>query len=217
MEDEHVSTPSPETPEIQPVVEQITEEDTPTAGPKRSKKWFIIGGALVVFLALAAFLGARLLRPPAAAGPGGGGGVFLSSKGGPGGGSKSVSIHMTPAKEVPQTKSSTSGLFVRRQDQSIFIGTGRVSMMISKGANGSSTPSGSYDGPVVEVVITHDTKVFQDITDMDPGNISASGGVATVQQIVKPGTLDDLGANSMVSVWGDKQGERFVASVITFR
>jgi hypothetical protein len=213
MEDNQISTPSQETPEIQPAA----EEETPSTGPNRSKKWFIIGGALVVFLALAAFLGARLLKPKMQAGPGGGGGIYLSSKGGPGGGAKSVSIHMIPAKELPQTKSSTSGLFVRRQDQSIFIGTGRISMMISKSANGSSTPSGSYDGPVVEVVITHDTQVFQDITDMNPGNIADKGGTANVQQIVKPGLLEDIGANSMVEVWGDKQGDRYVASTITFR
>lgn len=214
MEDNPNITPLSETPNTQPA----PEEETAVARPARSKKWLIIGGALVVFLALAAFLGARLLKPQIQMGSASGGGMFFSSKGGPGGGQKSVRVNMTPAKEVPQTRSDASGLFVRREDQSIFIGTGRVSMMITKGKDGSSSPSGSYDGPVKEVVINHDTKVYQDITDMNPGNLeSKDNGVMQVQQIVKPGSLDDIGSNSVITVWGDKQGDRYIAKVIVFR
>ncbi len=214
MEENLTPTPSQETPVAQPA----PEEEALPVKPTRLKKWFIIGGALVIFLALAAFLGARLLKPQGAANAAGGGGMFFSSKGGPGG-AKSVRINMIPAQEVPQTKADAAGLFVRREDQSIFIGTGNVRMLAKPGSGGSSDVSGSYDGPVVEVVVTHETKVYQDLTDMNPGNLEnvKNGSEMKIQQVVKPGSLDDLGKNSLVSVWGDKQGDRYIAKVVVFR
>src|SRR5512133_1470166 len=104
MEDNRNLNPVQETPEsiesseTQP--ELVEELSFPTQA--RSKKWFIIGGVLIVFLALAAFLGARLLKPQAAVGSGNNGMMFVSKGGGAAGAGKSVRINMTPAKELPQ-------------------------------------------------------------------------------------------------------------------
>ncbi len=137
--------------------------------------------------------------------------MVFSSKG------KSVRLNLVPAKELPQEKASTTGLFVRRQDQSIFIGTGKISSMAAPGSGGSSVSS-SYDGPLVEVVITHDTQIYQDITDITPSNVDLNkGGQVNIQQVLTPGSLDDLGSNSEVSVWGDKQGGRYIAKAISYR
>ncbi len=224
MEDNSNTLAPQETPEVPPVMEMevapVSEEETSSPSPARSKKWLIIGGILIVFLAVAAFLGARLLKPQTTLqGDPGGKGLMMMGGGGKGGpGAKSVRLDLKPAKEVPQEKATTAGLFVRREDQSIFIGTGRVTMAIKKGPGGAEgQPSSSYDGPVVEVVINHETKVYQDITDFTPPDQAANGGTITMQQVVKPGSLDDIGSNSMISVWGDKQGDRYIAKVITFR
>jgi hypothetical protein len=220
MEDNQSLTPSQETPPVA-LENPPAEEDNPPA-PGRSIKWFIIGGVLVIFLAAAAFLGARLLKP-AALDKGGGSGPMLVMKGGPGGGAsqKSLRLDIDPAPELPKENPTTNGIFVRREDQSIFIGTGNLRMMFKKSANnsgGEGETSSSYDGPVVEVVSNHETKVYQDITDMTPPDPSTtSGGTFKVKQVLKPGSLDDLGKNSMVTMWGDKQGDRFIARVIVFR
>ena len=66
------------------------------------------------------------------------------------------------------------------------------------------------------MVINHQTRIYQDITEM-PEPDKAENGVVNAQQVVKDGSLDDLGANSMVTVWGEKQGDRFIAKVIVFR
>lgn len=207
-----------DSPEIPAVLTDQMEDEEEEISPRHkslSKKWLIIGGVLLVFLAAAAFLGARLLKPPSTAN-GEGNGSGLVFKGGPGGG-KSVRLNMLPAPELPKDKSAKSGLFVRREDQSIFIGTGNVRMAVRKSssANAPSDVSSHYDGPVVEVVVTHETKIYQDITEMTPPD--SSKGEVTLQQVVKPGSLDDLGANMLVQVWGDKQGDRIVASTIVYR
>jgi hypothetical protein len=202
-----------ETPEAEVDEEELVLE------PKRSKKWWIIGALLVIFLGAAAFLGARLLRPPDQTSSGGDMRFSISGGGGQVAAQRSVRLNLKPAPEIPTEAPTISGLFVRREDQSIFIGTGRVQLAIRVGPGGSGSgegPSSSYDGPVMEVVVNHETKIYQDITDIMPPD-QAEGDTLTLQQEVKPGSLDDLGSNSMVTVWGEKRGDRYIARVITFR
>ncbi len=92
-------------------------------------------------------------------------------------------------------------------------------MMFKKGAGGSgASPAGgessaNYDGPVVEVVVTNQTAVYKDTTDM---NLGLTSGEEQIQQTVAPGSLDEIGQDSMVSVWGRKSGDRLIAEVLVY-
>jgi hypothetical protein len=183
--------------------------------PKKRRTGLIIGGivALVVVLAAAAFVAGRLMnaqaQPQAA-----GGNFVVSSRGGPGGPvTKRFSIQSAP--ELPASQPDIAGVFVRREDKSIFVGTGNVRTMVKASSPGAKPEmSSDYDGPVMEIVVTHDTQVYQDMTEMSFDKMPESG---KLQQVVKPGSLDDIGANSMVQAWGEKQGDRLVARVLAFR
>jgi hypothetical protein len=216
MENTENNQPAGEEQEIQIVKDMDLDEEEIEKPSKGSKKWLILGAVLLVFLAAAVFLGARLLKPQANQ-KFGGGSEMMISKGGPSGG-KSVQVDMKPAKEIPQEQPTQSGIFVRREDQSIFIGTGNITMMAKKqaGSGGAPEVSSSYDGPVVEVVIDHKTMIYHDTTEM-PEPDKAVNGVVTAQQTVESGLLDDLGSNTQVTVWGEKQGDRFIARVIVYR
>jgi hypothetical protein len=185
-----------EHPEIK--IEEASPVVEPT--PKKHSGWIISGIVLVIFLAGAAFLAGKLLNRPASYAPGKGGMMF-----------NNVQIELTPAPELPTTPPKTTGVFVSRQDNSISIGTGKV---VTNASPGSSLRT-AFDGPIVEVVMTHDTLIYKDTTDMpEPREGSAAQVVA---QVVEPGSLDDLGANTMVTVWGEKQGDRIIAGVIVYR
>src|SRR5262245_32968092 len=101
-------------------------QESPTPAPRKTKVPYIIGGIIVVLLlAGAAFVGARLLNGQGLPFVSAGGGTGPSlSLGGPGG--KMVKLDIEPSKELPQTPADVSGLFDHRQDNSIFVGTGRV-------------------------------------------------------------------------------------------
>ena len=198
------------------------EEESSTTTPGWSKKWIVIGAILVISLVAAVFLGARMVKAQSSANGGNTIDTGLQNLVKGGAYSKSNQIDLIPAKEIPQEKLTTKGLFLGREDQRIFLGTGQVQLMAKdpSGSSGSSSDvAGGYYGPVVEVVITHETKIYLDITEMDPPEKASSGtgGIVTVQQVVKPGSLDDLGKYSTVYIWGDKQGDRYIAKVITFR
>jgi hypothetical protein len=184
----------------------------------QNKKLYIILAVVIVVVAASAFVGGRLInRQVGSLG-------FLPF--GNGGGMVSLSVNMTPAPELPTTRPDATGTFVERKDNTITVQT--ISMEMGKGggvvvavgsadgANGSVTnSSGGGDGPKVEVVVTNQTKIYRDATDM--GEPPSSGNqTITIQQIVEPGTLDDLKSQTMVMVWGRKNGDRIIADVISY-
>ena len=157
----------------------------------------IIGGivALALLLAGAAFVGGRLLTGQGLAG---GPGLF-------GGGGKDVvrinPADLQPAEELPQTPADYWGLFDHRQDNSIFI-TEKVSV---------NAPA----GPMLEVVVTTQTILYEDVTMRQFDGPPPQG--QKIQQILEPGTLDEIVQESSIVVWGRRTSDRIIADVLVFK
>jgi hypothetical protein len=189
-------------------------EETPA--PKKSNRAYWIGAGLIILLGVTAFIAMRYFtQRDAFGGPVrfGESGPAISISGGPGGGGEQTfALDITPAEELPKTEPEARGLFVERKDNSIFIGTGEVKVMVSAG-QGDEEPvvDADYSGDKVEVVISNDTIIYRDATELDPENPGA-----TVQQVVELGTIDDISPQSSISVWGRKAGDRIIADVIVF-
>jgi len=175
----------------------------------------IIGGIviLVVLLGGAAFIGGRLLNTQAQAPSSSGGMIVQTSQ--QGGSRQTMKIETIPAKELPQEPAAIRGIFLRRQDSSVFIGTGQVQMMARKNSDGTMSMSSSHDGPDVEIVLTHDTTIYRDVTLKQFGGQPPPGEVK-LQQVVEPGTLDEIGENSMLVVWGERRGDRVTATTVVY-
>jgi hypothetical protein len=183
----------------------------------QNKKLYIILAVVVIVVAGAAFVGGRFLNGQA--GP-----LGLLPFGPNGGGRVSIAVNMTPAPELPVTRPEVTGTFVERNDNTITIQSvsmemgGKGGIVLSTGPDSGGGPSNSTmggDGPKVDVVITNETKIYRDATDM--GEPPKSGNeTITVQQVMEPGTLDDLKNQTMVMVWGRKNGDRIIADVISY-
>jgi len=107
-------------------------------------------------------------------------------------------IAITPAPELPARQPETIGTFVERNDNTLKIQTVSIEM-----GNGENT------GPIVEVVTTNQTLIYRDITELNKD--------ATFdQQVVRVGVLDELKSQSMVMVWGRRNGDRIIADVISY-
>jgi hypothetical protein len=204
-----------------------TQVEINPARKNRTPLYIALGVCAVILLAAAAFLAGRMMNQQAnsptgpqmilgAGGPDGSGFAVGESAG-----MVSMEIRMIPAPELPQTQPEVNGLFTRRDDNSIYIGTFNEGMGIIASSGSSSLDDGSPSfetsgpapsGPEVEVVVTADTKIYYDTTQIDPSNPPQGD----IQQEVEEGSLDDLGSDSMVTVWGTRTGDRVVADVIFY-
>ncbi|MEW6401768.1 MAG: hypothetical protein AB1649_08210 [Chloroflexota bacterium] len=174
----------------------------------QNKKTYIVLAIVVVVIAAAAYIGGRLLN--GRAGPLG---LFqLGDSGGP----RSMAVNMTSAPELPATDPEARGNFVEQQDNIIIVATFSLEAggggVASGPGGGGRSASDDDSGPKVEVVVTSETVIYRDTTQFSPPS-EASENLA-IQQAVEEATLDELSSNSMVTVWGRKQGDRIIAEVL---
>ena len=183
----------------------------------KRRTWIIGAVALVVLLVAAAFVGGQLLNTEVAGasplqmvtGLAG-----IESGANAPGMQSTFEMAMEQAKEIPQTEPDVAGLLARRGDKSIFITTGTVVMTVGANPDGTLSVNGTADGPEVEVVIPHTAQVYVDTTGSTRAGASQAG--ETIRQTVEPGTVDEIGKNSMVSVWGERRGDRVIAHTVLY-
>ncbi len=186
----------------------------------KKKILFGIGAVLAVaLLAGAAYLGMRLLNAKTASNlPSN----MMVASGGPGGSGKvSITIQMTPAPELPKTRSDFSGQVKSIDGNSLFVTEqNKFAMRVVQGSNsnnsGQSTQeeTDSSSGPTVEVVVAQETTVYRDKTMENVPRPSSGTSTISVQQVVEPADISQIAEGYMVQVWGQKRGERIIADVI---
>jgi hypothetical protein len=147
------------------------------------KKLIFILGILVLVVGVAAFIGGRLFNRQL---------------------NPEENQTFIPAEQLPQTPPEVFGLFVRQEDNSLFLGTGGIS--VDSGANGEAVVT--YDGPVLEVVITTRTKLFREI----PPLLSLD----EIHQKVVEGKINELNETMRLTIWGRKTADRLIADVLLY-
>lgn len=153
----------------------------------QKKRLFLVLGVLILLVSVAAFLGGMLVNQR----------ILPVGLGEPFGGEDLRSI-ILPAPEL-------TGAFLQRQDNTLTV------EVKSLEAGGLVSSSKSQSGPQVEVVVTGGTVIYQETTHPSE---PFSAENQTVQQTVQRATLEDLDAQSMITVWGRKSGDRVVAEVL---
>jgi hypothetical protein len=202
---------------------QIEEMVQPRKTTRRGLLMAGGGIAAVAMLGGAAYVASQMLnRPKPQAQAGDGGGQLILQGGPPGSGTQMREFKMPtikPAPELPAGEPDLAGLYLRRQDNSLFIGTGEIEVMVQRDESGKTAAKASHSGPDVEVVVTRDTQLYEDKT---PITLKDMEEQREVQQVVAPvASLDDLvsklnDTDSLI-VWGQKSGDRFVAKTVVHR
>ncbi len=180
------------------------------------KKSILIAAGLIVLVAVLAgamFVGTQLLVGQGLPGQTASSGAMnlMTSQGG-----KQVQMVQDPripAKELPQTPADVRGVLDHRKDNSIIVGTGIIISDVQKDQSGNVTSSSTYSGPTVEVVVTPQTIIYRDVTNQQFNGQPPSG---KIQQVVEPGSLDDVGKDSLIHAWGKKTGDRIIADVLVY-
>lgn len=185
-----------------PTDKQDTRQEVPK--PRRAKLIVAIV-ALVLLLAGAAFVGGRLLNQTA--GQSGSNAEVLA---GGRSGQQGASWEIVPAEGLPHDEPVAMGLFAERKDNSIFVTIGdRFTVDVDR--NGTVNAQTNGNGDKLEIVITTNTTLYKSVM---PNDMPSGGG--KVQQQLAPGALDELGAASIVSVWGERRGDRVLATILVY-
>ena len=114
------------------------------------------------------------------------------------------------ARELPQRPPETLGVFTRREDNRIFVSSSDQGIMYT--LEGDVISAG--DAIEVEVVVTNETVVYEDITQQHLGASLPSG--ETIEQKLASGQVEEIGKSSVVMAWGEKRGERLVAEILVY-
>jgi len=197
-------------------------EETITKQTKNRTPW-IIGGILVVLLlAGAAFVGGNLLNQQAAVPSDN---VF--------------EVDFTEAKEIPQSEPEAAGIVSEIDGDTLTIQEFNINDTLGTSGDGGvfmeafevdnpedleELPMPAFmgaDGPVTEVVVTRDTKIYRDVTFTEVVVVGDGGQLPempqNIEMKVEPATADEIGTNSMVTIWGERRGDRVIAAVILFQ
>jgi hypothetical protein len=68
------------------------------------------------------------------------------------------------------------------------------------------------------VVVSRDTLIYRDTTEIEVEPSARQSGETTVQQTVEPvDSLAEIGENMEIQAWGDQRGDRLVAEVLVYR
>lgn len=161
----------------------------------QNKKLILFMSVLVLLVGASAFIAGRL----------------LNSDLGQNASQVSVSVQIVPAVELLAARPNVTGVFVERQDDSIFIET--KSLGAGSGISAGSRSDKSESGPQVEVVVTSDTTIYRETTLLSRPLVR---GNQSIQQTIEETTLEQLNTESTVMVWGRKSGDRIIADVLMY-
>jgi len=188
------------------------------------KTAMIVGGIalLAALLAAGAYTAVQLLsaaEPQAtSAGPGRVmESVMVENDGSP----VSVRTTILPSPDLPAEESAAFGVFISRQDDNIIIGTGNIDLDVDievdpQSGQEQTTVIPRTDGPELEVVISNDTQIYRDVTDLSGPGPSESGEREIQQQVKRVDSAEDIGQNTEIEVWGDRRGDRLFATTVVF-
>lgn len=138
-----------------------------------------------------------------------------------GGAPVAIQTTILPAPELPDEPSAAFGVLVSREDDKLIVGTGNIELDVDvevDPATGKETATflPSTDGPQLEVVLTADTIVYKDVTDLSLQPGQESGEREVVQAVRQVGSNDDVTGSLEIEVWGEKRGDRIIATMLVY-
>ena len=129
-------------------------------------------------------------------------------------------VKLLPAPGLPTSEPEVAGLFLRREDQSLFVGTGEIEMKVMIPEKGAEpVAEAKANGPTVEVVVNRNTEIYKDTSEI---SLEARRDGLEVQQTVElfdslDQLMEEVSTTDELSIWGQKSGDRVIASVIVYR
>jgi hypothetical protein len=164
----------------------------------QNRKFYVSLVLATLLIGVAAFVAGRMFNS----------GVSPVAQGGPMLGSSEFTFsstnNITPAPQLPATSPEIVGLYVEMIDNTMTV---KILANVGGIAGDSSVDINS--APKIEVIITSKTTIYRDLTQLNESSTHT-------QQLVEESTLDYLNPQAMISVWGNRSGDRIVARILLY-
>lgn len=165
-----------------------------TARSKRKGKPVLLLGVVLLVVALGtAYVLGRYLRGDGSKGESS---TIVDMAGG-------VAItQLEMAEDLPKTQPTIWGIVDHVQDNSIYV------TQLPPLDQIAAQMSVDF-GPTEEVVVTSKTIIYEVPPYDGPPN-------GVIHEVVIPGSVDEIGESHLVTVWGERRGDRIVADVLKY-
>lgn len=129
------------------------------------------------------------------------------------------------APEIPESAPDAYGLFLSRDERWITIGSGPIDVSVQVEVINDQDPtrivSASHSGEPVTFRVSDNTVFLKDTTqrpDLAAEDIAAASefGEIVVQGTTSIGSLEEIGENTVLRVWGEIQNGVLVAKLVVF-
>jgi hypothetical protein len=157
----------------------------------------ILGGIVMLLLAGAAFVGARLLN---------GQGLPEASSGMP-------RKFVTPAAGVPTAPPDARGDVISRAYNSLMLCDSESAITVNPAGTINTNPDCDLE---IEVVIGHDTVLIHDVSALHNRQSKEGQNHVIIQQFIEPGSAADIYEGTAVRAWGVRSGDRFLARTLLY-
>jgi hypothetical protein len=116
------------------------------------------------------------------------------------------------APELPIGPADAVGIFSERIDNRVLVNTHVTQFERKRECDTCPVQHNiAAAGPVIEVVITHNTQVYRNITNFNSARVNGK-----IQETVAPGVVDEIGASALIEAWGTREGDRLVALTLLY-
>jgi hypothetical protein len=171
--------------------------------PNRTTRNIVLAILAVTLLAVAAYVGGGLIRKQKTA----------SEKG---------DFQIVAAEGLPDAPFELIGSVSSREGNSLFVETKGMNEALGLiGGKGGVDKKDSNENtsPPTEIVISRETVLYRDSTwdayisgEADKDDLRGN----QIQQEIVPGSAEELGPGSSVTVWGERNGDRVVAEFVLY-
>lgn len=184
---------------VDPYQDGTEKSDGIGANKKRDRvKWILIFGMLITVMG-GAFTAGRLFRSELPSSQT----QNLETMKSVDGSLSTYGVRLQPDERLPDELPTAAGQFNHRKDNLLFIHQFPASGMVMLDK--------MDEYPLLEILITKDTLIYKDVTDLSDAK---NGG--EVQQKIVSSSLEELTKGSSILVWGEQRGERIIAEVVQY-
>jgi hypothetical protein len=162
---------------------------------------------------------------------------------------QSPNVDLSQAQEIPSTEPALFGMVADTDGDTLIVneinmnntlgtlgeggvvsGTITIEGNLESDENSIIIPSFvDQENITVEVIVTNQTKVYQNSTTVGEGNIIQGDEAPDISELseiiseedivmkIEPGDATQIGPTSFITVWGEKTGDRIIADFILYQ